>query len=143
MTRYVVDTNVISEPLRPDPSDAALGWIARQEPDALFLTTTVIGEIAFGIERKRRKGGSCARLDRWLHSIIHEDFAGRILVYDVEAALLYGQLLAAAHASGRQPKVGDVQIAAAARREGMAVATRDARDFEPLGVVVVDPWRSG
>ena len=143
MTRYVLDTNVISEPLRPDPSEAALGWIARQDPETLFLTTTVIGEIAVGIEKIRGRGDSCARLDRWLHRIVHEDFVGRILTYDIEAALLYGQLLAAAHASGRQPTVGDAQIAAVARREGMAVATRNVRDYEPLGVTVVDPWQFG
>jgi toxin FitB len=141
VTPCVLDTNVVSEPLRPEPSEAVLQWLVRQDSEALFLTTTVIGEIAFGIEDKRRKGGSCARLDRWLHRLIHEDFAGRILTYDLDAALLYGRMLAEARGSGRQPTVADIQIAAVARREGMAVATRDVRGFEPLGVAVIDPWR--
>ena len=143
MTGYVLDTNVVSEPLRPEPSETVLRWLARQDPEALFLTTTVVGEIAFGIEEKRRKGGSCARLDRWLRRILHEDFAGRILTYDVDAALLYGRVLVEARGGGRQPTVADVQIAAVARRDGMAVATRDVRGFEPLGVLVIDPWHDG
>ena len=80
---------------------------------------------------------------RWLEALVQENFAGRILVFDVTAALIYGELVAAALARGRPPTVGDAQIAAVARRNGMAVASRDVRDFETLEVPVIDPWHGG
>jgi toxin FitB len=102
----------------------------------------VVGELAQGIERlpagKRRSD-----LGRWLDALIAHAFVGRILVFDVEAALIYGKLVANALAQGRTPKVADAQIAAIARREGMAVATRNVADFEALRVPVVNPWENG
>ena len=108
--------------------------------ERLYLTATVIGELSIGIERIP-KGRRRADFERWLEALITEDFAGRILSFDAAAALIYGKLVADATAEGRQPTVGDAQIAAVARRDGMAVATRDVAGFEPLAVTVVDPWR--
>jgi toxin FitB len=108
--------------------------------ERLYLTATVVGELSTGIERI--PNGRCRTdFERWLEALIAEDFAGRILVFDAAAALIYGKLVAHAMAHGRQPTVGDAQIAAVARRDGMTVATRDVADFEPLAVTVVDPWR--
>jgi toxin FitB len=140
MTGIILDTKVISEPRRPQPSLEVRAWFEAQNVEQLHLTTTVIGELSIGIERipsGRRRAG----LERWLEALIKEDFAGRILSFDASAALIYGKLVAEAMAHGRQPTVGDAQIAAVARRNGMSVATRDVADFERLSVTVVDPWR--
>jgi toxin FitB len=101
-----------------------------------------VGELAVGIERMP-PGRRRADFRRWLEALISEDFAGRILVFDVAAALIYGRLVAAALARGRPPTVGDAQIAAVAQRNQMAVASRDVRGFDSLEVTIVDPWERG
>jgi toxin FitB len=142
MNGIILDTNVVSEPQRPAPDPKVRSWLAAQDVDRLYLTTTVIAELAVGIERLpsgRRRTDS----RRWLEALVQENFTGRILVFDVTAALIYGELVAAALARGRPPTVGDAQIAAVARRNGMAVASRDTRGFEFLEVTVIDPWQGG
>ena len=142
MNGIILDTNVVSEPKRPVPDAKVRSWFAVQEVDRLYLTTTVIAELAVGIERLP-SGRRRTEFRRWLEALVQEDFAGRILVFDVPAALIYGQLVAAALAQGRPPTVGDAQIAAVAQRDGMAVASRDRRGFEALEVTVIDPWQGG
>jgi hypothetical protein len=137
----ILDTNAVSEPTRQQPDQRVCAWFEIHRGTNLYLTSTVIAEVAQGIERlpagRRRR-----ELERWLDTLIGDAFAGRILVFDVEAALIYGKLVANALAQGRTPKMGDAQIAAVAWREGMAVATRDVADFENLQVPVVNPWES-
>ncbi|MGH6905565.1 MAG: type II toxin-antitoxin system VapC family toxin [Geminicoccaceae bacterium] len=142
MNGIVLDTNVISEPRRPAPDPRVRAWFEAQEIERLYLTATVIAELAAGIERMP-KGRKRVDFERWLEALVVEDFAGRVLAFDVEAALLYGKLVADALVQGRPPTVGDAQIAAVARLERMAVATRDVADFELMGVPVIDPWQNG
>jgi predicted nucleic acid-binding protein len=139
MRGIILDTNVVSEPRRPAPHPKVQAWFAGQDPEQLYLTTTVIGELAVGIERLP-PGRRRADLRRWLDALITEDFAGRILMLDVESAQIYGKLVAEALARGRPPTVGDAQIAAVARRNGMAIASRDIAGFETLDVPIIDPW---
>ena len=142
MSGIILDTNVVSEPTRQQPDQRVCGWFEIHRGDDLYLTSTVIAELAQGIQRLaagRRRGD----LERWLDTLIANAFVGRILTFDVEAALIYGRLAADARAQGRAPKMGDAQIAAVAWREGMAVATRDVADFKALQVPVVNPWESG
>jgi toxin FitB len=114
-------------------------WFRRQESGLLYLTTTVICELAEGIERmplgRRRRG-----LEAWLEGLLEREFRGRILELDVPAARLFGKLVAGAYARGRPPKLGDAQIAAVAVRHGLPVATRDIGDFAVFDVPLVDPW---
>jgi toxin FitB len=142
MRGIILDTNVVSEPKRPAPDASVQSWFEAQDVDRLYLTTTVIGELAVGIERMP-PGRTRADFRHWLEALMSEDFAGRILVFDGPAALIYGRLVATALARGRSPTVGDAQIAAVAQRDGMAVASRDIRGFEPLEVTIVDPWQGG
>jgi toxin FitB len=142
VTGIVLDTNVISEPRRPSPEPKVMGWLARQDVEWLYLTATVVGELAHGIAilpRGRRRD----RFEAWLFELVHEQFAGRVLSFDGEAALLFGQIIAAARARGRPTDAGDAQIAAVAQLHDMTVATRDVGDFEPLGVAVINPWDAG
>jgi hypothetical protein len=139
MRGVILDTNVVSEPRRPVPDPNVKAWFAAQQPEQLYLTTTVIAELAVGIERMP-PGRRRASFQRWLDALLTEDFATRILTFDVEAALIYGKMVAEAVARGRPPTVGDAQIAAVARRHRMAVASRDIRAFETLDVAIIDPW---
>jgi predicted nucleic acid-binding protein len=139
VTGIVLDTNVISEPRRPSPEPKVLAWLAEQDVECLYLTATVVGELAHGIAilpSGRRRD----QFEAWLFELVRERFAGRILPFDGEAALLFGQMLAVARARGRPMDAGDAQIAAVAQLHGMAVATRDADDFEPLSIAVINPW---
>ena len=142
MSGIILDTNVVSEPKRPSPDPKVRAWFESQDAERLYLTTTVIGELAVGIERLPA-GRRRTDFRRWLDALITEDFFGRILTFDVEAALIYGKIVADALARGRPPTVGDAQIAAVARRERMAVASRDVRDFETLDVPIIDPGHVG
>ena len=111
MNGIILDTNVVSEPERPAPDPKVRSWFAAQDVDRLYLTTTVLAELAVGIERLP-PGRRRTDFRRWLEALVRENFAGRILVFDVTAALIYGKLVAAALARGRPPTVGDAQIAA-------------------------------
>jgi len=139
VTGIVLDTCLVSEPQRPAPDASVIAWLESQDPDTLFLTATVVGELALGIERLPA-GERRVRHEAWLDRIVTRLFVGRILPFDDAAALVYGRLVARAQSQGRPPQVGDAQIAAVARRHGMTVATRNVRDFEVFGVPVVNPW---
>ena len=139
MTGIILDTNVISEPKRPTPSSKVVDWFATQNPQDLFITAMVVAELSMGIERMapdQRKRD----MQDWRDRLIYQGFSGRILLMDTEAALIYGQIVAAAFAQGRPPGVADAQIAAIAKANNMAVATRDISDFEAFDIEVIDPW---
>jgi toxin FitB len=137
----VLDTNVVSEPNRAQPHTNVARWFAAQAGDRLYVTTTTIAEIAFGIallDRGRRRQG----LDRWLNQAVLPAFAGRILAFETEDALRYGELMAKAHRSGQAPGVADGEIAAIAHRRGFALATRDTDRFAAFDLPLIDPWRT-
>jgi hypothetical protein len=87
--RLVLDTNVISEPKRPTPDPQVRAWFEAQDWERLYLTATVVDELAVGIECLP-KGRRRADFERWLEALITEDFVGRILAFDADAAVLYG-----------------------------------------------------
>jgi toxin FitB len=135
----VVDTNIISEPIRPRPDERVLKWLDEQESGTLFLTATVVSEAFYGIERLpegRRKNG--LRTD--LELLIATHFAGAVLPFDEAAARLYASLVASAARQGQTIHVGDAQIAAVALVNKFSVATRDVVPFEAAGVKVINPW---
>ncbi len=139
MKGIILDTNVVSEPKRPHPDPAVRSWFERQDPDSLFLTTTVLAELAEGVERLPR-GRKRLGFEAWLDGLVNEDFEGRVLTFDIPAARIFGKLTAAAYAQGRPPGMGDAQIAAVAARDGLAVATRDIEGFAAFGVPLINPW---
>lgn len=142
MSRVILDTNLVSETARPQPSEPVAAWFAAQTKEHLFLTATVLGELAFGAA-KLPEGRRRRALEAWLQELLQDQFAERVLPYDAGAALIYGALVADARSRGREPKLNDAQIAAVAQLHGMAVATRNVADFEPLGVTVINPWEGG
>jgi len=138
----VLDTNVVSEWMRPVPSDAVIEWMARQIPTGLYLSTITEAELRFGVELLpvgRRRD----RLLAAIEATLRDDFAGRILPFDRAAAQAYASIAASRRMAGRPVKESDCQIAAIAYSVGAAVATRNVRDFEDCGVNVINPWLSG
>lgn len=135
----VLDTNVLSEALKPLPSVAVLDWLASQEPSSVFTTTITQAEILYGIETlpagKRRM-----RLLAALKKMFAGEFEGRILPFDEDAARAYAGIVAARDAAGRPISQFDAMIAAIARSHRAAVATRNTADFEHCGIDVVNPW---
>ena len=136
----LLDTNVISELMRLSPAPAVEGWIAGQAATSLFLSSISEAELRYGVaimlEGKRRNAIAAG-----IEGILTEDFAGRILPFDSDAASAYATIAADRRASGRPISQSDCQIAAIARSRGAAVATRTASDFEGCGVDLIDPWR--
>ena len=137
----VLDTNVISEPLRPAPDTNVLAWLDAQDIDTLYLTTISIAELVYGMaimpEGKRRQELQAALQDRILSL-----FASRILPFDEAAAHANAGLRARAKFAGKAISVTDGYIAAIAVAHGFAVATRDTQPFEAAGIDVINPWVS-
>ncbi len=134
----VVDTNVWSEPLRPEPDPRVLAWM-RAHAGELHMPALVVHELRFGLEllpHGARRERLAAQIDATVHGL-----GGRVLVYDAEVATAHARLRARARAAGREPSAQDGQIAAHAARAGAPLATRNTADFADLGVTLVDPWR--
>lgn len=135
----VLDTNVISELVREHPDRNVFDWIARQEPENLFLSAVTEAELRYGV-RILPAGRRRNRLVIGVENMLSEEFAGRILPFDSEAARTYALIAAARRLNGRPISLADGQIAAVARSRGAAVATRDVDGFEGCDVTVINPW---
>ncbi|HEY3622403.1 MAG TPA: type II toxin-antitoxin system VapC family toxin [Roseiarcus sp.] len=135
----LVDTNVVSEPLKARADPRVVTWLYRQAADALFISTISVSEILFGVASlaagKRRN-----RLAAAFENAILRLFAGRILSFDLEAARAYASLMSAARGRGVPIPIVDGQIAAIAKANGFSVATRDEAPFRAAGLNVVNPW---
>ena len=136
----VLDTNVVSEVMKPAPDPLVLGWINRQAEDALFVTTVTIAEISAGIHKldtgKRRDA-----LDRRLQDMA-QLFKGRTLTFDLGAAMLFGRIIGEARRNGLAIGFQDGLIAAIASWRKCAVATRDVAPFEAAQLDVINPWEA-
>lgn len=135
----VLDTNVLSELLRPSPAPEVLAWFARQSRAALFTTVLSRAEMQYGV-RLLPAGGRRDGLMRAISEIFGVDFAGRVLPFDSEAADTYAELAAERKLAGRPISQMDAMIAAIARARGATVATRNVKDFRDCGVALDDPW---
>ncbi|WP_060323901.1 type II toxin-antitoxin system VapC family toxin [Burkholderia cepacia] len=135
----LVDTNVISEPLRREPNAAVIEWLDAQNVETLFLAAISLAEIRLGVavlpEGRRRE---------WLHQSIEQRvlplFRGRIVPFDDAASKAYASLRARARAAGVAIAPSDGFIAGTAEANGLIVATRDVTPFEAMGIRVIDPW---
>ncbi len=137
----VLDTNVVSELMRDDPHSDVLVWLDDRPTRELFVTAVTEAEVRTGIAflpEGRRRRGIAAAADRAFGGL----FAGRVLPFDSEAARAYAEIAAARRVAGRPVSQADGQIAAIARSRGMAVATRNVRDFDDMGIDIIDPWAS-
>ncbi|KVL38750.1 plasmid stability protein StbB [Burkholderia territorii] len=135
----LVDTNVISEPLRREPSGAVIEWLDAQIVETLFLSAISLAEMRFGVAAL-----PAGRRRDWLDQSIEQRvvplFRGRILPFDDAASKGYASLRAKARAAGHALAPADGFIAATAAANGLIVATRDVAPFEAAGLRVIDPW---
>lgn len=140
MTRYLLDTNIISNVTKPAPSDRLMTWMAERNDDELFITSLTIAEIQRGI-LEMPVGRRRDRLDGWFSGPEGPAmlFAGRILAFDEEAALVWARLMAEGTAVGRPRSPLDTIIAAVAVANGCIVVTDNEKDFP--GVDVINPLR--
>jgi predicted nucleic acid-binding protein len=134
----VLDTNVVSEAMKPEPHPGVLAWLNDQSAETLYLSSVTLAELFFGIgalPNGKRKELLAQTLDGLMKL-----FKGRILPFDTEAARHYAELALAAKAKGRGFPTPDGYIAAIATSQGFIVASRDTAPYEAAGVKVIDPW---
>ena len=135
----LVDTNVVSEPLRRAPEPRVAEWLDAQALETLYLSAITVAELRFGVRSLpafRRQD----RLQEDLEGQVLPMFAGRVLSFDLAASQAYAELMAKARSEGRTIPVSDGYIAATAAANGMMVATRDTAPFAAAGLKTVDPW---
>ena len=136
----IIDTNVLSELMRPKPSPRLIEWVAKQPVTELFTTSITEAEIFYGMEllpKSKRREGLLAAAE----AMFAEDFAGRIFGFDSDAARVFSKIAAHRRALGSPISHADAQIAAIAQVRGAKLATRNVADFENCHLDVVDPWR--
>jgi len=138
----VLDTNVVSQALRPLPEVRVIEWLDAQPMETLYLSVVTVAELRAGVALlpagKRRSG-----LQESLENRVLPLFTGRILSFDLACSQAYARLLAKARLAGLAIATADGFIAAIAATHGFAVATRDTRPFDAAGVVVINPWGAG
>ena len=136
----LLDTNVVSEPLRPAPDNRVVAWIDAQAIETLFLSAITVAELRAGVALlpagKRRAG-----LQDSLETRVLPLFAGRVLPFDLACTQAYAELMAKARAAGLGVASADGYIAAIAAANGFTVATRDTGPFEAAGAAVINPWQ--
>jgi predicted nucleic acid-binding protein len=135
----VLDTNVISALMAPVQEPVVVGWFASVAPASVFTTAVTRAEILYGIRilpEGRRKAG----LDANVAKIFDARLSGRVLSFDTPAADAYANIVALRRALGRPMLQFDAQIAAIAISRGASIATRNVRDFEHIGLDIINPW---
>ena len=135
----ILDTNVVSEPMKPNGDPAVLDWLDQQVAATLYVTSTSLAELLLGIEvlpNGRRKKALTSGLSELMSSL----FGPRVLPFDEQASLRFAPLVGRARAAGRVVSVADGQIAAIAAAHKFVVATRDTGPFVAAGVSVINPW---
>lgn len=136
----LLDTNVVSEALKPEPNPSVRAWLDAQAAETLFLSSVTIAELLFGVgalPEGKRKDGLAALIDGML-----DLFGSRILPFDADAARHYADIAVKARAAGRGFPTPDGYIAAIAAAHGFAVASRDTSAFDAAGLQVIDPWKA-
>jgi hypothetical protein len=137
----LLDTNVVSEAMKPEPHPSVRDWLDAQAAETLFLSSVSLAELMFGIgalPKGKRKDRLATTLDG-----VMELFEPRILPFDTQAARRYADLAVKARKAGKGFPTPDGYIAAIAAAHGFAVASRDTAAFAAAGLTVIDPWTTG
>jgi len=138
----VLDTNVVSELMRPAPAPSVLDWVDVQEPSDLMITTVTAAELRAGVA-VLPSGRRRSDISRRMEQLLTRTFAGAVLPFDLEATAHYADVVATRRRAGRPIPALDAQIAAICRQHDAALASRNVRDFAATGVDVIDPWSAG
>ena len=136
----LLDTSVVSEPLRHAPDQQVIAWLDVQPMETLYLSSITVAELRAGVAllpAGRRRAGLEDNLEKRVLPL----FAGRVLPFDLGCTQAYALLVAESRASGQAIAAADGYIAAIALANGFVVATRDTGPFEAAGAAVIDPWQ--
>ena len=136
---FLLDTNVVSELLRPSPDAGVETWVGDLQATDLYFSAIGEAELRYGVAilpTGRRQAALLSVID----AILREDFVNRILPFDSHAAREFANIAAARRAAGRTVAPSDCQIAAIARSRDMTVVTRNVRHFAHMDIEVVNPW---
>lgn len=137
--KYLLDTNAISEVIKPQPNAGFETWMDETDEESLYLSVLTVGELRRGIDRLP-EGSRRRKLEAWLIADLLPRFETRILVVTQEIADLWGRLLAQTENRGRRMGLIDAMFAATAILNGMTLVSRNTRDFSEAGVAVLCPW---
>ena len=139
----ILDTNVISEPLRAKPDPGVIEWLNSHDPARLFITAITRAEMEYGV-RCLPNGKRRQKLTDAITELFEVDFRGRILPFDEKAALMFGNHVTAARQAGRAVSDMDGMIASISiSHDRCPIATRDASPFEAMQIAVINPWGEG
>ncbi len=136
----LLDTNVLSELIRPEPDERVTQWLDSLDAAAVATTAITAAELLYGVARLpagRRK----ERLSEAIRGLIEEDFEGRVEAFDAPAATHYADIVSDRETAGRPISVADAQIAAICRKLEATLATRNTSDFKDTGIELLDPWQ--
>jgi toxin FitB len=139
---FVLDTNVVSELMRPAPDGHVVAWLDAQAPDALWITSVTVAELLFGIARLP-DGARKQSLALAAQTMIEDDFAERIFGFDSTSATVFADIAAQRERAGRPLSMADGYIAAICLAHSAQLVTRNSKDFEGLGLALLNPWDAG
>ena len=135
----LLDTNVVSEPLRPAPEARVIEWIDAQPLETLYLSAITVAELRAGVALMPA-GRRCDKLHDYVERDLLPSFAGRVLPFDLACTNAYAKVLKTAKRAGSGIETADALIAAVATANGFIVATRDFSPFQAAGLIVINPW---
>lgn len=135
----ILDTNVVSETVKPNCDDAVLDWLDLQNPENLYFTSIGVAEIYVGLELLP-DGKRKSNLAQEVVEAIEDLFENRIMPFDADSAIVYAKMMVELKKAGKPISIFDAQMAAIARCNRFAVATRDTRPFIECGLDVINPW---
>lgn len=136
---YLLDTNIVSEWVKPRPDPGVVSWLAEVDEDRVFLSIVTLAELRYGIARMA-DGSRRRRLDEWLRNELPLRFEGRLLPIDAAVAENWGEVVARREAEGQPIGTMDAFIAAMAQAHNLTLVTRNAPDFGPSLKAIVNPW---
>lgn len=136
---YLLDTNVVSEWVKPRPDPGVASWLAEADEDRLYLSVMTLTELRYGIERLP-DGARRKRLDSWLSNDMPFRFEGRVVPIDGEVAASCGRIMARRESMGVPIGMADAFIAATAVVHACTLVTRNVSDFKPSIASIISPW---
>lgn len=136
----LLDTNVLSELIRPEPDEGVTKWLDSLDSAAVATTAITAAELRYGVARMPA-GQRRERLNEAIRGLIEDDLEGRVEPFDAAAATHYAALVSDRDKAGRPINMADGQIAAICRKLGATLTTRNTSDFQGTGIDLLDPWQ--